>query len=218
MLIGQFPNTPMATKAATLIDVLGRRNQIETELRNLVVNRNPGDTISNKPVTNIVTNKIPAKDTTKTVTPPLTNNNPLKDTTANKPPAKINSPFTFSENVPHYVVLLLNKVDPVFINEAKNAFSRYNRETYYNKTMSADLTDLDADNRLLIISPFKDAAEAIAYIDKTRPKTATEIIPWLKGGKYSFIILSDSNYDLLKVNKDLENYKAFLNQYFPGKF
>jgi hypothetical protein len=84
--------------------------------------------------------------------------------------------------------------------------------------MAAELADLDADNRLLIINPFKDAAEAITYIDNTLPKTSTEIIPWLKGGKYSFIILSDKNYDLLKANKDLDNYKTFLNQYFPGKF
>jgi hypothetical protein len=132
--------------------------------------------------------------------------------------AKIISPYTFSATVPHYAVLVLNKVDPVFVNEAKNAFARYNRDTYYNKQMSADLADLDAENRLLIISPFKDAADAINYIDQTRPRTASEIIPWLKGGKYHFIILSDSNYDLLKVNKDLDNYKAFLNQQFPGKF
>jgi outer membrane protein assembly factor BamD (BamD/ComL family) len=216
ILINQFPNTPMATRATTLLDVLSRRNQIETELRNLVVTR---DTGTGKPVTYYVTNNNPArKDSVKTITQPIGNNNPLKDSAGNKPVTKVISPYTFSATVPHYVVLVLNKVDPVFVNEAKNAFTRYNRETYYNKQMTADLADLDADNRLLIISPFKDAADAINYIDQTRPRTATEIIPWLKGGKYNFIILSDSNYDLMKVNKDLDNYKAFLNQQFPGKF
>ena len=218
ILINQFPSTPMATKATALLDVLSRRNQIETELRNLVITRNQGDTNTGKPQSNIVKNNLPPRDNTKIITPPLAVNNLPKDSTTNKPAAKINSPYSFSASVPHYVVLVLNKVDPVFINEAKNAFARYNRETYYNKQMSADLAELDTDNRLLIISPFKDAADAITYIDQTRPRTATEIIPWLKGGKYNFIILSDSNYDLLKVNKDLDNYKAFLNQYFPGKF
>ncbi len=220
ILINQFPNTPMAKKATALLDVLGRRAQIETELQNLVITRNMGDTLSNKPVPNIVnTNKPPLKDTIKTITQPVTGNNkPPVDSTKNNNVVKVNSPYSFAATDPHYAVLVLNKVDPVFINEARNAFARYNRETYYNKTLSADLADFDADNRLLLISPFKDAAEAIAYIDQARPKTATEIIPWLKGGKYNFIILSDKNYDLLKVNKDLENYKAFLNQHFPGKF
>jgi hypothetical protein len=179
-----------------------------------VITRNQGDTSTGKPQSNIVKNNLPPRDSTKIITPPLAVNNLPKDSAT----TKINSPYSFSASVPHYVVLVLNKVDPVFINEAKNAFARYNRETYYNKQMSADLAELDTDNRLLIISPFKDAADAITYIDQTRPRTASEIIPWLKGGKYNFIILSDSNYDLLKVNKDLDNYKAFLNQYFPGKF
>ncbi|MGH2553582.1 MAG: tetratricopeptide repeat protein, partial [Chitinophagaceae bacterium] len=219
MLLTQFPNSPMATKASALLDVLSRREQIETELRNLVIDRKQGDTNSNKPVSNIVKNNLPAKDSTKIITAPLAiNNNQSKDSLNKKPPEKINTPYTFSASSPHYVVLVLNKVDPVFVNEAKNAFARYNRETYFNKQMSADLADLDADNRFLLISPFKDAAEAISYIEQARPKTATEIVPWLRGGKYYFIILSDNNYDLLKVNKDMDNYKAFLNQHFPGKF
>ncbi|HKB44373.1 MAG TPA: hypothetical protein VKC90_08280 [Chitinophagaceae bacterium] len=109
-------------------------------------------------------------------------------------------------------------MDPVFSNEAKNAFFRYNRETFYNKTMAVDLIELDGDNRLLLISPFKTAQEAVDYIDKTRPKTASEIIPWLKGGKYSFSIIDDNNLQLLKANKDIENYKTFLNLHLPGKF
>ena len=94
----------------------------------------------------------------------------------------------------------------------------FNRETFYNKQMTADLFEIDSDNRIMLMSPFKDAQEAIAYIESVKPKTPSEILPWLKGGKYSFIILTDANYDLLKVNKDIDTYKAFLNQYFPGKF
>ncbi|MBI5856825.1 MAG: hypothetical protein HZB42_04165 [Sphingobacteriales bacterium] len=212
-LVSQFGNNvKMAEKARALIDVLGRRKQIEEELRNLNVAR---DTAASKPVT-VISAPVQPKPDTARVQPVVTN--PIRDTSANKPVTPVSSPYKFSASDPHYVVVILNKVDPVFVNEAKNAFARFNRETYYNKTMSADIADLDADNRLLLISPFKDAAEAITYIDQTKPRTASEILPWLKGGKYSFIILSDSNYDLLKVNKDPDAYKAFLNQYFPGKF
>jgi hypothetical protein len=112
----------------------------------------------------------------------------------------------------------LNKIDPVFVNEAKNAFIRYNKDTYYNKTFTAELFELNPDNRLLLIAPYKTAQEAIDYIEKTRPKTATEILPWLRGGKYSFSILSNSNFDVLKNTKDIEKYKEFINQQLPGKF
>ena len=84
--------------------------------------------------------------------------------------------------------------------------------------MAVDLIELGSDNKLLLISPFKTAQEALDYIDKTRPKTASEIIPWLKGGKYSFSIIDDNNLQLLKANKDIDNYKTFLNLHLPGKF
>lgn len=214
-LISQFTNNKkMADKAKALIEVLGRRKQIEDELRNLNIIR---DSITNKPLSVIPGPVQPKTDSTKTQ-PVVIDNKLLKDTSVQKPVSSIKTDYKFSANEAHYVVILLNKVDPVFVNEAKNAFTRYNRETYYNKTMSADLADLDAENRLLLISPFKDAADAISYIDQTSPKTATDILPWLKGGKYSFMILTDNNYDLLKVNKNIDDYKAFLNQYFPGKF
>lgn len=215
-LISQFSsNTRMAAKASALIDVLGRRKQIEEELRNLNVVRMQ-DSVSNNPV--VINQPIqPHIDSVKSQ-PVVINNKPSVDTSTKKPVTIVASPYKFNASEAHYVVVVLNKIDPVYVNEAKNAFARFNKDTYYNKIMSADLADLDADNRLLLISPFKDATEAMDYIDKTKPRTASEILPWLRGGKYSFIILSDANYDLLKVNKDIEAYKAFLNQYFPGKF
>ncbi|MEI9912981.1 MAG: hypothetical protein WDO71_27070 [Bacteroidota bacterium] len=115
-------------------------------------------------------------------------------------------------------MIILNKVDPVFINEARNAFAGYNRDTYYNKQMTAELIEMDADNRLLLISPFKNAQEAIDYVDKTRPVTASQIVPWLKGGKYSFSIVTDQNLRILRSSKDLEKYRLFLDKNVPGKF
>jgi uncharacterized membrane protein len=209
----------MAARARSLLDVLSRRNQIETELRNLVINRNLDDTATNKPTYYVKNTNPPLTDSSKTKNQPVTTNiNQPKDSTGNKPATKINSPYTFVAGDPHYAVLVFNKVDPVFINEAKNAFTRFNKEVFYNKTYNVDLADFDTENKFLFISPFKDAADATNYIDQTKPRTASEIIPWLKGGKYYFIILSDKNYELLKANKDLGNYKAFLNQYLPGKF
>jgi REP element-mobilizing transposase RayT len=156
-----------------------------------------------------------------TIPPPVTKTtNPVVDTLISKPvlapPAA--GAFAFSPNEPYYVVLVLNKVDPVFSNEARNAFSRHNRETYYNKQFTIELSELDADNKLMLMSPFKDAAEATTYVEKTRPKTSNEIIPWLKGGKYYYIIITDRNLQLLRANKNLEGYRSFLNQNIPDKF
>ncbi len=212
-IITQFPNTPLAGRALNLLTVLGKRAEIENELRNLSVTRNADDTVTRKPITVIQ----PKTDSIRVQPVVINNPKPVKDTVSTKP-ATTNAPYKFNANEPYYVVLVLNKVDPVFVNEAKNAFARFNKDTYYNKTMTADLFQVDPDNRILLLSPFKDAQEAVAYVETVRPKTPTEILPWLKGGKYSFIVLTDQNFDLLKIYKDIDAYKAFLNQYLPGKF
>jgi hypothetical protein len=215
----QFSQSPLAPRATALINILRRRNVIEEELRNLVINRPGEDTVAKQPV--VVINQPPRPKQDSIVVnkpqPPVTKNTP--DTIINKSTPKfVNSPFTYSPEAAHYVMVVLNKIDPVFINEARNAFSRYNRETFYNKQMDAQLMELDAENKLLLISPFKNAQEAIDYVDRTRPKASTEIIPWLRGGKYSFSIITEKNLSLLLTNKDIGNYKSFLNQSLPGKF
>lgn len=221
-IVSQFPNTPLAAKASNLINVLGRRAQIEEELRNMVVVRATDSTRGR--VIEPVAVKTPTTDSVRKVpTNPVVNNVPTRapsDTVSKSqiPKNNTNTPFAFNPTEAHYVVLILNKVDPVFCNEAKNAFNRYNQETFYNKRFTLDLFQVDDDNRILMIAPFANIEEALTYVDKTKPKTANEILPWLKGGKYSFSVMSTSNYNLLKENKNIEGYKTFLNQYLPGRF
>jgi hypothetical protein len=264
-IISQFNGTPLAKKATTLLDVLNRRNEIEEELRNMVIKMPVEDTTQRRdpvavtpPVTtqppSIVKTDIklqPSKDSLnikapsqgapglvqkptrfpKDSIPPdtiaakpdtaIATVVPKKDSIVAVPPtitAPAGSPFSFNAEEPHYVVIILNKVDPVFVNEARNAFYRYNKDTYFNKIMQAELVELDTDNRLLLVSPFKNVTEAVAYIDQTKPKTSTEIVPWLKGGKYTYSIITEKNLQVLKGNKDINAYTQFLQKMVPGKF
>jgi hypothetical protein len=228
-IINRFPRTPLAVKATTMIDVLNRRNQIEEELRNLVIKM--PDTTQNQVQQPVLTTPPPVamrKDTTraqkdtvkvqKPIQPPIVNK--PADTTGRKttPVQTVPTAYAYNPETPHYVVIVMSKIDPVYVNEARNAFANYNRNTYFNKQMSAELIPIDADNRLLLISPFRNAQEAIDYVDKTRPVTSTQIVPWLKGGKYSFSIINDKNLELLKNTKNLEEYRQFLDKNVPGKF
>lgn len=228
-IITQFKGTPIEEKAKTMLDVLSRRKQIEEELRNMTVVMPPPDTA--RRYRNIYTDTMATKPpvvlkpskTDSVVTqlpvqaPPTVNINPKVDTVA-KAPVVLSSAYTFETEKPYYVVIVLNKVDPIFVNEAKNAFARYNRTAYYNKQMGAELIEIDADNRILLINPFKNLQEALDYIDKTKPKTASEIIPWLTGGKYSYSVITENNLELLKNSKDIDKYKQFVEQHLPDRF
>jgi hypothetical protein len=114
--------------------------------------------------------------------------------------------------------VILDKVDPVFGSETKNAFSRFNKERYYNQPLSVNSVDLDSVHKLVLIGDFTNAEEALEYSQQARRLAPTEIIPWLKQDKYSFSIVSPENLEVLQNLKDLAQYKKFLEQNLPGKF
>ena len=115
-------------------------------------------------------------------------------------------------------MIILNKVDNVFGNEAKNAFNRYNKERYYNLPLTNQVVPLDADNKLLLIGNFSNILQATEYVQKAISLAPREIIPWLKADKYSFTIISEKNLEVLKNKLDLSNYKDFLEKNSGLKF
>jgi len=136
----------------------------------------------------------------------------------NKPAAPIPTSFSFDPAQQHLVALVMDKVDPVYVNEAKNAFNRYHKEKYADKPLDITPLPLTDDIRFMLIGNFENAAAALDYIEKTRKLAATDIIPWMPAAKYSFILVSQNNLEVLKNNKDLPMYKRFLGQHFPGIF
>jgi hypothetical protein len=211
----KYPNTALAAKAATMIDVLGRRKQIEDELTRLQIER-PQPEVKKQVIDTIVTKPSIIQKDTAAVKKPVTNQFRV-DSAARKNVTPI-VPFAFNAESPHYVMVILNKVDVVFGNEAKNAFARYNSDKFYNKTFELNTITLDADNKLLLIKPFGNAQAAADYVQQVKPRAAAEIVPWLKADKYSFSIISEQNLEILKSNPDLAAYKRFLDQNLPGKF
>jgi hypothetical protein len=71
---------------------------------------------------------------------------------------------------------------------------------------------------VVLLGPFTDAASALIYVDKVKPKAASMIIPWLKPEKYNFTIISQPNLDILNDTKDVNGYKSLMEKVLPGKF
>jgi hypothetical protein len=167
---------------------------------------------TDKPVT-------PAKPPVTQLPPP-----PVKRDSVTAPvvkaPVEAPKPMVLSNiaEIPHYVALVLDKVDPVYVNETRNAFTRYNREQFSAKGLSVNNQTISDAYKLVMIGTFPNATEAIAYIDKTRKLAATEIVPWLPAAKYSFVILTDNNLQVLMNTKDVNAFKKFLSDNYPGKF
>lgn len=228
-IMSLYPGTALSQKAETLFTVLQRRATIENELNNLVIEKPVEDTlaaIQPPPVVVQEKRQVANKDTTAITqtqaNQPKITNNAIKKSATDSVVVKVAPPviskFEYDPADKHYVAVILNKVDNVFRNEAKNAFSIYNREKYYNKAFDYSTVDIDAENKLLLISGFNNAQEAIDYVSEAKPVATTRIVPWLKPEKYSFTIISGQNLEVLKTNLKLDEYRKFAEQNWKGKF
>ena len=126
---------------------------------------------------------------------------------------EIPSSFTYTPDTHHAVVMLLTKVDPVYVTESRNAFNKYNSQAYYNLPIEITNQVLNDTVRMVVMTGFENAAAAKDYMSKTQKVAATQIVPWLPAGKYSFIVISPNNLEVLKNNQDLEEYEIFYKRY-----
>ncbi|MFT4153670.1 hypothetical protein [Parafilimonas sp.] len=217
-LTKQSGGTPLAQKAQTMINVLRRRREIETYLTNLQVTRLPED----EPSRVVTLNKVEKVDEKKELkvdsvvekAAPVVK--PAIDTAKNIH-ATVRS-YTFNAADQQFVGLILNKVDPVYANEARNAFNRYNQVNFYNQKINITSSKINDSLGIILLGPFSDAAAALIYTEKVKPKASGAIIPWLKPEKYSFTIISQPNLDILNDTKDLTGYREMLEKVLPGKF
>jgi tetratricopeptide (TPR) repeat protein len=215
--------TPLAAKAIKLRDVLARRVSIENELKTLQITRN-----EDAPIV-INTTPLVQNNTTPTVTVPIKNTATKPIATTVPPKAKdtlvtvikpktVPAKYIYKGDTANqlYAVIVLNKVDNIFTNEARNAFIVNNRS--YVKSLNVNVTALTADTKMLVIGEFKTTTETLAYLKTVQPKLATEIIPWLAKEKYSIMVISEENFTLLQTSKDISSYNNYINELFPGKF
>lgn len=225
-IIGQFPEHGLAEKAKNLLSVLQRRSEIEAYLTQLQVERPLEDsTIVPAPQTDLPPIVV-AADTVKTVIaahpqPLAETKKPVADSSRLKkeaPKAPAASLFNRHADQPHFVVVVLDNVDPVYVNETKNAFTRYNKEKYYNEPMNVLIVSLTESVKMVSIRGLANELAAIEYIKKARELAPREIIPWLKSDKYYFLPVAEDNMNLLMDSKNLPAYRDFLKQLFPDQF
>lgn len=226
-----YAGTPMADKARSLADVLSRRKQIEEYLTNLKVEIPKEDSIVNAAPVGTpmeqgpVVARIPLKTDSSNLKQPASPavRQPAKDSVQLAVKKPVTAPatgtsFVFAPEQPHFVALVMDKVDPVYVGEAKNAFNRYNREKYYNQTIEITPLQLTDDLRMMLMGNFANAIDALDYMEKAAKQAPGDIIPWMPATKYSFIIITAGNLEVLKNNKDLAAYHKFLVQNFKDKF
>jgi tetratricopeptide (TPR) repeat protein len=226
-IVELYPNEPIAEKAKLIIDVLGRRKEIEDYLTQLKIERVEDSVVATnaKPIQPERIGTPLEQDTTRLLPKKLSNID--SNTTGRKPEITVQGPvvkkdtvranvptsFTFNVEAAHDVVIVMNRVDPVYVTETRNAFNRYNQQNYSGKTIDINNQQLNDSIKLVVMSGFENAAVALGYMQDVQAVAARQIVPWLPAGKYSFVIISIDNLEVLKNNQDLEGYRRFHQRY-----
>jgi hypothetical protein len=224
-IITKYQGSMMAAKAKNMLRVLNERERIENYLRNLHVNRLPEDSIAraaNVAAQPKIVDSPGVKSKALNVQNATHDSSQIvirkPDAAQLKAQALFASPYVWAPDNPQSVVLVMTKVDPVYVTESKNAFDRYNRENFYGKNYEISKESVSDSTKLMVIHGFANAAAALTYLDKAGNAAPREIIPWLPAAKYYFVIIDDRNLEILKVNKDMQLYRKFLQVYSPDKF
>ncbi|MFM7645622.1 MAG: tetratricopeptide repeat protein [Sphingomonadales bacterium] len=191
LIRSQYPNHPLVPRATALIEALSNRANLEASLH------------------------LPNTPSASTATPATTASATTTDPSNSTPPSNGAIEFIKADQSPHRVVLVLTDVDPALANETKNAMQRFNRENYAANSLNATLQPFSEKIRLVQVTSFTNADQAIQYKERAQPKTRTDIAPWLSVSQFYWMIISEDNWERLNRGKDLELYKNFLNKNRP---
>ncbi len=211
-IVQNFQSTPLAIKAETLIRVLSRRDSIEQELKNYTSttpNTQKADTVVKKQPT--PTPPSTAKPTSQPA--PVNQPTPTKPDSVSAAPK--NAVYSFRPNQTHQVVVLLQDVDIVFANEAKNSIFRYNRTAFYDKQFTLEVVRLNDKQQLLLIGSFPQSTAALDYLKEVKKAAPTTIFPWLNANRYRFGIIDAENLQQVQSDKKYDDYEQYIQRVYP---
>jgi hypothetical protein len=220
----------LTAKAETLLDVIKRRKEIEEYLTKLDIKRYPEDSIilPDEPV--IVRKPAQIEQKTPVAVPnaaPVASQSPLvakldssilpaRDTmtrVVRKPGS-----YYFQPADSQVVVMLLDRVDPVYRNEARVGLAGYHRAQFPDMGLTIRVDGFNDDIRMLVIEGFEDLASALQYIEQVRKVSPTELFPWMPADRYRYFPVSVPDIPLFMEKKDSGGYLDFLRLHLPGKF
>jgi len=204
-----------------MIEVLGRRKEIEDYLTKLEVTRAKEDEV-------VVSVPQPRKSVTLAPDSLGTTNfkapviEPVKDTAPKLVIAAptLPSPYLINPSEPFMVAIVLERIDPAYVNEVLYSFNNSSRKNFNNQPVEVTKKKL-RDNLWIVMlrsAEFKNAETALNYINYIKPLAVKEIISWLEATKYSYIILNETNLNLLVQDPNMPLYQKVLKETFPGKF
>lgn len=130
------------------------------------------------------------------------------------------SPFTIRANERQVVAIVLEKIDPAYVNEVSYALSNTERRNTENAEVSVVKKKIRDGLWLVELhsASFVNMQSSYDYIKYISPVTRTELITWLDASKYYFVTISEQNLKEIEKSASIQLYRKVLQEAVPGKF
>jgi hypothetical protein len=216
-IVDNYPDSPLREKATTLIEVINNQWKIEQYLDCLdIIRAEEEEKIIIPDEKDIQLNKAPIKTTIEPKLKTISKVNVVNEPGVQLPASYISGPFKWQPGKTHKVVMVLDRVDGVYVSEARNAFIRFNKQ-FKMDSVNIVKDAIDANKSILVFGDFDNADESLVYLENIK-KSATKEVSWLQSNKYFFWLMTQDNINALKAGGKAEEYKKLLDQFYPGKF
>lgn len=116
--------------------------------------------------------------------------------------------YRLEKNKTHYFVFIFNQKD-VNVNQLNFKFVAFNVDFYLNDNLTIEREKFDEDYMFFQVISFKNAKEAEIY-QKKLSENESRFKEEIPSNDYRHFIISESNLNLLKAEKDLAGYLNFL--------
>lgn len=130
------------------------------------------------------------------------------------------SPFTINGNEPQVVAIVLENIDPAYVNEVSYAF--INSTLRNSDKAQVNVVKRKLRDKLWIVElqseAFVNMQASYDYIKYIKPIASQSLLNWLDASKYYFITISKNNLKLLEQNTNAALYYQVLKEAIPQKF
>jgi len=217
-IVDNYPESQLREKASTLIEVVNRKWEIQQYLDSLqIVRVEEDEKVIIPEEKDIQLNKLTPKEPSKPKLADISKINVVRaDAAVQLPATYISGPYKWQPGKLHKVVMVFDRVDGVYITEARNAFNRYNKQLKLD-TLTIVKDAIDANRSILVFGDFENAEEAVLYHQGIK-KSAAKEVPWLQSDKYFFWMMTQDNINAWKSGGKPEEYKILLDRFYPNKF
>jgi hypothetical protein len=123
--------------------------------------------------------------------------------------------YTYVPNSAHFYVIVFNKTSSKN-SQVMGALSNFNSKNHSLDNLVVEQQLLNAETQLAVVKTFASADKAFEFFDEVAEEEKS-IFKGMPRDQFSTILISQTNFELLQKDGDLENYRNFFEEKYQSQ-